>query len=140
MGGRGPVPKRSAERRRRNTEGQTEKTRRSGVVRPPAAPVALHEVARRWYESLADSGQSDYFEPSDWAAAVFVAETMTKLLSARRLSAPLFAAVWSAMNDLLTTEQSRRRARIEVERALDDEQAKTPGITAIAEYRKMVSG
>jgi hypothetical protein len=138
MGARGPVPKRSTERRRRNAEDRPTTAQRTGKVEAPEPPRLLHEVALAWYESLKESGQADYYEPSDWAAARYVALAMTKTLNGRRFSAPLFAAVWGAMNDLLTTEQARRRARVEVERALE-EAAKRPGVTAIEQYRKALA-
>jgi hypothetical protein len=109
--------------------------RRVGPVAVPELPKGVHDVARRWYASLAESGQVDYFEPSDWAAAVFVAVAMSKNIRGRRFSAPLFGVVWGAMNDLLTTEQARRRARIEVERDIGDQEER-PGVTAIDEYRR----
>jgi hypothetical protein len=79
-------------------------------------PENTHPIARRWYRSLKESGQAALYEPSDWAAAVLVAEAMTRLLASARLSAVGFAAVWSAMGELLTTEGARRRARVELER------------------------
>lgn len=131
---RGPVPKRSTERRRRNLVPGETTVRMEGEVKPPPLPRGTHTIARRWYESLKVSGQSKFFEPSDWASAVLVAESMTKLLTGRRFSAPLFTGIWSAMEDLMTTEQSRRRARLEVERgAAEDDEDAPP---AIDDYKK----
>lgn len=130
------MPKRSAERRRRNLVPGETRVRLEGEVRPPGLPRGTHPIARRWYASLRESGQSVFYEPSDWAAAVFVADTMTRLINARRFSAPLFASIWSAMEDLMTTEQSRRRARLEVERGEPAEGGNAP--TAIDDYRKVL--
>jgi hypothetical protein len=135
-----PTPKRNAERRRRNKGSQADVVHRAETVSAPPPPPGLHPAALRWYEALQQSGQSEYFEPSDWAAALYVAEAMTQNLNASRFSAQLFGVVWSAMDDLLTTEQARRRARIEVQRELGDVQPERPGITAIAEYRKALGG
>lgn len=137
-----PLPKRNAERRRRNAESKNDQARRRGRVPVPAAPKHLHEVARRWYLSLRHSGQSDFFEPSDWAAALYVAEAMTRNLEASRFSAQMFGAVWAAMEAMLTTEAARRRARVEVERDLAESAAPPPpGVSAIEEYRaRMASG
>lgn len=133
-----PIPKRNAERRRRNKEGVADVARRAGRVLVPTAPTHLDPVARRWYLALKRSGQSDYYEPSDWAAALYVAEAMTRNLTSGKFSAQLFGTVWSAMNDLLTTEQARRRARIEVERAIE-ENVGTAGVTALDEYRRKLA-
>jgi len=131
---RGPVPKRTAERRRRNAVPGETTVHMPGRVRVPSLPATAHPIARRWYLSLKQSGQSQFFEPSDWAAALLVAETMTKLLTARRFSAQLFSGVWAAMEDLMTTEQARRRARLEVERGVPEDDENGP--TAIDEYKK----
>lgn len=131
---RGPVPKRSTERRRTNKTGMETTAAMAGQVRVPSCPPHLHDVAKRWYRSLRQSGEAQFYEPSDWAAALYVAEAMSRNLEQeKRFSAQLFGVVWNAMNDLLTTEQARRRARIEVERALAEPESDTP--TALDEYR-----
>lgn len=133
---RGPVPKRSTERRRRNKESETEVTVvAGGMVKPPEADPEWHEIAADWFNSLRDSGQAQFFEPSDWQAARFVAEVMTRNLNGGKFSSVLFAAVWAAMNDLLTTEASRRRVRMEIERDPNGEQ-QPAGVVALADYRK----
>lgn len=133
---RGPVPKRSTERRRRNTESQTEVTVIAApAVKPPDADPEWDVIAREWFESLRDSGQAQFFEPSDWHAARYCAEVMSRNLNQGKFSSVLFAAVWAAMNDLLSTEASRRRVRMEIER--DPNGAEQPaGVTALADYRR----
>ncbi|QPB09761.1 hypothetical protein CPT_Shaeky_090 [Streptomyces phage Shaeky] len=121
MGTRGPVPKRDDQRRRRNSPEVETATAPSANPDGASAPEPLddwHPIARRWYESLVNSGQSFFFEPSDWAQAAYVAEAMSRNLNqGQRLSGQLFAAVISAASDLLTTEGSRRRLRIELSKA-----------------------
>lgn len=137
MGARGPVPKRSSERRRRNKDSVVETVKLDANAVPvvvPAADPTWHEIARDWYESLRNSGQQQFFEPSDWQAARYVAEVMSRNLKQRKFSAMLFAAVWSAMNDLLTTEAARRRVRMEIERGGEPEEAPAR-VTALADYR-----
>jgi hypothetical protein len=135
------VPKRSSERRRQNKKDDAVETAAAlvpDVSIPPASPN-WHPVALGWYESLRTSGQSQFYEPSDWWAAQFVADAMSRNLKQRaKFSAVLFAAVMSGMTDLLTTEAARRRVRLEIERGKDGE---TPAsVTAIADYRKRLSG
>lgn len=115
-GAGGPIPKRSSERRRTNSAP-------AETVTPPAAPVAApdlpegtHPLAREWYESLQVSGQAQYYEPSDWTQAKFVAATMTQFFLMGGSNANMFAAIQAAMRELLTTEGARRRVRLEVER------------------------
>lgn len=137
MGTRGPVPKRSTERRRRNTSTQTDVIKldeAAPLVVSPEPDTRWHPIALDWYRSLGESGQAQYFEPSDWQAARFVAEVMSKNLRQKKFSAVLFATVWSAMSDLLTTEAARRRVRMEIERG--GEPVTPAGVTALADYRK----
>lgn len=107
----------------------------AGAVEIPQPSDSWHPIAVAWYESLAESGQSQFYEPSDWASAVLVAEVMTVNLSAGRFSSELFKGVWSAMGELLSTEGSRRRVRLEVERAVDEPK----GVTSIVEYKRRLA-
>lgn len=133
----GPVPKRSDQRRRRNTPDgpATVKAESSGAPEIPDADPGWHPVAARWYEALGESGQSQFYELSDWAVAVYVAEAMSRNLFQGRFSAQLFQSVMSAMTDLLTTEGARRRARIELERA-PDTPVDDPSVAIMEQYRR----
>lgn len=113
----GPVPKRSDQRRRRNKQDvETQSVLRTGDVRIPSPAEDWHPIAVEWFDSLKDSAVSQYYDTSDWATAKYVAEAMSRNLQGGRFSGQLFAAVMSAMTDLLTTEGARRRARLEIER------------------------
>ena len=138
MGTRGPAPKRLAERL-----GHVTKAEKAGVltvkltaeVVAPPLPRGMHPIARRWYQSLALSGQSLFYEPSDWAEAILTAEMITRALDAPRLNAAMFSAINSRAADLLTTEASRRRLRLEIQR----ERSAGPtedAPTAMEQYRK----
>jgi hypothetical protein len=136
MGARGPVPKRSTERRRRNKEAKPEQVQ--PLVASVAAPkpnARWHPLAKDWFVSLGESGQARFFEPSDWQAARYVAEMLSRQLREKRPSAQFFQSIWSAMSDLLTTEAARRRVRIEVDRDHGDPE-QPAGVTALADYRK----
>ena len=138
----GPVPKRSAERRRRNKPEGVEITSvaaPAGVVECPPADEAWHPIAKDWYESLAVSGQAVFYEPSDWATARYVAEAMSRGLESSRFSAQLFAAVSAAMTELLTTEGARRRARMEILRG-GQETDRPADVTALDDYRALLGG
>lgn len=129
-----PHPKRSTERRRRNLESRVDKIQIAGPVKVPRGDAGWHPIAKRWYRALKDSGQSRFFEPSDWAAAYYVAELMSRHLNADRLSAQLFSGIWTAMSDLLVTEAQRRKVRLEIERA-DGGGEERAGVTVLDEYR-----
>jgi hypothetical protein len=141
MGARGPLPKRSNERMGHRTKAELAGTDVVKIPAPaveqPPADQEWHPIAREWYESLAESGQAMFFEPSDWAAARYVAWVMTKNITSPRFNAQLFGGVWAAMNDLMTTEGSRRRLRLELERSTADTGAAEASI--LAEYRMRIA-
>lgn len=88
------------------------------VASRPKASANWHPISRYWYNSLARSGQSYYYENSDWAAAYFVAEAMSReLQQAGPMGSAAMKAILSGMASLLTTEADRRRLRLELERS-----------------------
>ena len=138
MGARGPIPKRDAERRRRNKENPVETVPATGNVKPTTCPAGLHAEARGWYQSLADSGQSKFYEPSDWRQARVLAIILDNMLEAPRVSAQLFAAWCSAASELGTTEGARRRVHIEIKR--QPLKPAPDNVTMMDEYRDALGG
>jgi hypothetical protein len=117
LGERGPVPKRATDRAGHRSKAELpDVVEAAGVVQVPEPEEHWHPHARDWYLSLARSGQSKYFEPSDWEQARFTAEMMTTVLKSERPSSELVKAVFGGMKELGTSEAARRRMRIEVER------------------------
>lgn len=113
----GPIPKRSDQRRRMNKpEGGISSAPSAAVVAVPEPSPMWHATARAWYESLGQSGQTVYYQPSDWMVAYVWAEVLSQQLVADRMSAVMIQAWSSSASELLTTEGSRRRARLELER------------------------
>lgn len=122
----GPIPKRSEERVRRNKDeaGPVEKLAMVGDVEVPELGYdvdeldgqSLHPIAVDLYESLKDSGQAKYYEPSDWQMARVLVHLLSKVLWSSKPSAQMLAALNSLMSSLLLTEGERRRVRLEVER------------------------
>ncbi len=139
MAAHGPVPKRDAERRRRNKpDVPTQTVKVAGAVRAPAAEASWHPIAKRWYRALKQSGQSKFYEPSDWMTAKYTAELMSRLLNqGERPSAQMVASLNSLMASLLVTEGDRRRARLEIER-LDN--PPLASVTTMDAYRRARSG
>jgi hypothetical protein len=136
MGVKGPVPKRSDQRRRVN-EPTVPIIKSAGAVRVPVpkADGSWHPVALRWYRSLARSGQAKFYEPSDWAVAQLVAESMSRDLSEQvvgvterdgvlrdviPLKGASLSAYLRAFSVLLVTEGDRRRAMVELQRKEPD--------------------
>lgn len=153
MGSRGPVPKRDAERRRYKSQATDTVAVEGQVAIPPADPK-WHKIARSWYEALAVSGQSQFYEPSDWGTAYLIAESISRDLKPQAVGAdpltgkvirarvPLrgasLAAYLKAMACLMVTEGDRRRASLEIRRS-----AKEPELASVSvmdEYRDMLGG
>lgn len=133
MGTRGPVPKRTEQRRRANKPATPiTKAEAANDVIMPDTPDDWHPVAKRWFDSLKTSGQRQWYEPSDWATAYLVAESISRDLNPQVVgitergdvvfeSIPLKGASLSAylraMGNLLATEGDRRRASVELQKA-----------------------
>ena len=113
---RGPVPKHSSQRRRRNKTG-VESIEAGAPASQPAVREGLHPLAAHWYESLGQSAQSRFYEASDWAAALIVAEAIDAY--ARKPTGSLLGSILSGFQVLLVTEGDRRRMRMELERSGD---------------------
>lgn len=153
---RGPVPKRSDQRRHREKpEVPIETAIGAAEVVVPDPDPDWHPIASRWFVSLAESGQSVFYEPSDWATAFLIAESMSRDLSPQfvgineksgevekdviPLKGASLAAYLKAMSVLLVTEGDRRRARVELMRPVGEEDE--AGVSELADYRrKLQSG
>lgn len=133
----GPIPKRSDQRRRTNkpTGGITSAPGAPAVAVPDADP-AWHPMARDWYESLAGSGQRAFYQPSDWQVARVWAEVLSRQLTAPKGMSAVMVQAWAASaSELLTTEGSRRRVRLELERGAAVDLDEDASVTALATYR-----
>jgi hypothetical protein len=133
----GPIPKRSDQRRRRNqSDMPITSARGAASVAIPEAGSYWDPAATRWYESLAESGQSYFYEPSDWAQAWVWAEMLSRVLQQGERPSSQLIMAWSAgATELLTTEGARRRLRLELERAKDVDEDEDAAVTALNEYR-----
>jgi hypothetical protein len=139
MGSRGPAPKRSDERRRANVpEGGITSAPGARSVRVPEADESWHPMARDWFESLASSGQAAFYQPSDWQTARVWAEVLSRQLASDKMSAVMVQAWASSASELLTTEGSRRRGRLELERHQVSDADEDASVTALADYQARV--
>ena len=83
MGGtRGPIPKRIDVRVRRNKEGGEVTVAQAGGDWPaPMDPdETWHPTARLLWDTMLISGQTQFYEPTDWATAYFLCEVMSREL------------------------------------------------------------
>lgn len=140
----GPVPKRSSERRRRNKDGGeiTKLSITNPIADMPKADPTWPQIVINWYNSLGESAQAFYYEPSDWAHAYIVAEALGKeftdlMEKEKPLRAMMLQTLFSEMNNLLTTEGARRRLRLEIERQKYEDKKEIGEVTSImAKYSK----
>ena len=135
----GPPPKRSTERVRRNRTTPPDVVRVDGtpVAQPPGSR-SWHREARAWYRSLAQSGQARYYEPSDWRQAHVLAGILSTIVSSDRPSSELVKAWLAGAAELGVTEGSRRRMRIEVERAPAAPEESDAKVAVMSRYRRAV--
>lgn len=157
MGSRGPVPKRSDQRRRANKpatpSGTISKAPAAVVVEAPKTDDEWHPIARRWFDSLRESGQSRFYEPSDWATAYLIAESISRDLRPQvvgvtergeavvetiPLKGASLSAYLKAFGNLLTTEGDRRRASVELQRGELVDADEDASVTALDAYRAAV--
>lgn len=139
----GPIPKRDAERTRRNKDESGVSLAKGAALGGDPFPVKdhWHSMAVEWYQSLSESGIAAFYERSDWATAMIVAEELTHYFnsSTGRRSAQMLTALFSMMTSLGATEGDRRRMRIELEKPKP--KLESASITAIGDYKsKLASG
>lgn len=156
MGTRGPVPVRSDQRRRTNSpEAQVVAVTTERTVPVPPADSEWHPVALAWYEALADSGQAIFYEPSDWATAYLVAESMHRDLGPQvvgttesgqvikdviPLKGASLSAYLRAFSVLMVTEGDRRRAQLELERAQHSDPDADRAAGTVSDIRARLTG
>lgn len=157
-GSGGPPPKRDSQRRRANTpaKGPATKGRAAVAKRQPPDP-SWHPAMTLWYDSLADSGQSEFYSSSDWATAWVSAEAMSRELQPQPMSvgkgdeahiemvllppkAATLAAWLKACTALMATEGDRRRLRLELDRPTPEKPKEAPGVAELDAYRRRLTG
>lgn len=102
---------------------------RRPVTIPPADPD-WHPIAKGLYDSAMTSGQSDYYQDSDWWSLWNLCEEISTYkqmgysyidketgqeVFVKKRSGQLFQAIMSNMTTLLLTEGDRRKVRMELQ-------------------------
>src|SRR4051794_35070560 len=100
-----PMPKRSDQRRRRN---KPDTPLRKGQAQPfvecPPADPEWDKRAIAWYDSLALSGQSVFYEPTDWNTAQAAGALLSDIYT-NGFAVASQIKTWIDINDgLLATE------------------------------------
>ena len=137
---RGPVPKRSDQRRRRNKpEADVPATMVAmgqQVVRPPTEDRAWHPYAKQSFRSLKRSGQAQFYQESDWQEARLVCWLITQELnSPTGARAGMMDVIFSRADALMTTEGARRRLRVELITPKVTDEAREATVSIMEQYR-----
>jgi hypothetical protein len=124
MGARGPIAKRSSERLGKSMGANDTRNKVSTLehdynVIVPAPSEHWHDFAKWWYKSLRVSGQSKYYENSDWMTAFVAADLLDQMCEAG-YSAGLLAEWNQITSRLLTCEADRRRVHVELVKMASD--------------------
>ncbi|WP_454993034.1 phage terminase small subunit [Corynebacterium matruchotii] len=137
---RGPVPKRSDQRRRRNKSAADAPAvvvaMGQQVVKPPTEDRAWHPYAKDWFRALKRSGQAQFYQESDWREAKLVAWLITQELSSPTgARAGMMDVIFSRADALMTTEGARRRLRVELITPKVTDEAKEATVSIMEQYR-----
>ncbi len=103
-----------------------------------------HPNAGRFYAALRTSGQSAFYEGTDWALGWHLAAMMSQ--NAKNPGAPNAAAllgqVLKGAEQLLATEAARRRVRLELQRhgKAEESGGEDPAVAAMESYRAQLRG
>lgn len=127
----GPVPKRSSERGRQPYDNVIDRVQAFGVVRKPDLGLDgdVHPIIADFWDSVGESAQSRYYEQSDWQYLRVSLYFLNRLLKSGKPSAQMLTVVNQMLTDLLVSEGSRRRVRMEIEREQTQE-----NVVNIADY------
>lgn len=155
MGVRGPVPKDSETRKRRNKPTvDAQLDMKSGARVGAGAPVlredverwrareadpSWHVAAREMWVGLRQSRQTMFYEPSDWALAWSLCEDLSEYKWADRRNGQILTALMSGFSSLLVSAGDRRRLQIE----LSDTDSEVGGLSAgeeeVLRWEKMLA-
>ncbi|WP_372407220.1 hypothetical protein [Streptomyces luteireticuli] len=134
----GPVPAREADLARpRERKGREVQPVTKGVARDVTVPDPdgdWHPIARRLWDSLETSGQSDFYQQSDWAFAFSLCDDLSHYKRSTKRSGQMLQTIYSAFERLLVAEGDRRRVRIELHEPEAEEQS--AAVLAIADYKR----
>ncbi len=126
----GPVPKRSEDRIRHDSN-VIDKVHAFGVVKKPDLGLGdrVHPIVADFWESVGESAQSRYYEASDWQYLRTSLHFLNQLLRSNKPSAQMLTVVNQMLTDLLVSEGSRRRVRMEIERNVTSQDAEVKNLS-----------
>jgi hypothetical protein len=143
----GPAPKREAERRRRNKDGiDVESINLDELIKieveVPVADERWEPITKNFWDAFTRSGQSIFYEPTDWMTAYTLMEVLDRWLKPQEvrvgevrpgqneggpvtytfeekivaMPGGVLTAILKGLTALMANEGDRRKLRIELER------------------------
>ena len=108
----------------------------------PAASEHWHPLIKDLYKSLAKSGQSAFYEPSDWQFARIQCEFLsTELKKGGGANGQIVAVAMAGLSDLLVAEGHRRRLRLELKKGGEPvENQRERNVVSISRNRLTATG
>lgn len=141
MGTRGPIPKRSEARRRRNKPVNKVKSAKGAEeFKIPGEDRSWHPIAKKLWRYTRRSGQVRFYEPSDWAVLYSLCDDISYYKKANKRSGQMLASIMSALSSLLLTEGDRRRVQIELQRGGSEGDAESSAVADMEAWRRKLSG
>lgn len=118
-----------------------------GPVSAPGRPASMpdpdpewHPIAARWFTSLGESGQSAFYQASDWMLAYVTAESMSReFFTGEPITGSSLTAYMKAMAALMVSEGERRRVGVELSRPEPEPEAES-NVTSLADFKARASG
>lgn len=113
----GPIPNRPEDLSRdRDSQRGDQIPISKGELRPvndvPAPDSDWPDMVQELYLSAAVSGQSDFYQMSDWWLWYSLCEDLAYYKKMGRRSGQMLQTIYSSMTELLVSEGARRKARI----------------------------
>lgn len=134
----GPIRNRSTDLSRERDANRSDRLPLTkGTLRPvldvPAPGEDWHEIAKDLYLSAAESGQSDFYQKSDWLLWYSLCEDLSYYKKMGKRSGQMLQTIYSTMTELLVTEGARRKVSIELHEPEDEED--DAAVLALVDYR-----
>ena len=142
----GPIPNRSEDLSRERDKNRSHRPQvKSGTMRPVTIPEPdpdWHPIATRMWESLKTSGQSDFYQDSDWAYAYTVMDDLSHYKKPSiakdgseyyKRSGQMLQTIMQSLTRLLVTEADRRQARIELTEEVEESERH---LAVVHDYRE----
>lgn len=132
----GPIPNRSGDLSRTRNANRANRPPLVKGESLPAEPYEAdpdwHPIALQLWEAMKVSGQSAFYEQSDWAYAYSLCEDLSDYKQQTRRSGQMAQTIYSNMSNLMLTEGDRRRLRVELDDPAEEtEDASVTAITAM---------